>query len=98
VVVVQVTDNTYSPRSITINPGDTVRWEWGGPSTIHTVTARDGSWDSGTVFTGQGASFSRRFDIAGTYEYSCQAHSVCCLMRGSVRVGGGSPPPDPTYE
>jgi plastocyanin len=98
VIVVQVRDNTYEPRTVTISPGDTVRWVFSGPSTTHTVTARDGSFDSGAIFTGPGTSFERRFNTAGTYEYSCQAHSVCCLMRGSIRVGSNAPPPDPTYE
>lgn len=97
-VVVQIRDNSYDPKTVTINPGDTVRWVFSGSTLIHTVTARDGSFDSGAIFTAPGASYQRRFDTAGTYEYSCQAHSQCCLMRGSVRVGNHTPPPDPSYE
>jgi len=97
--IVQVNDDSYSPKSITIQPGDTVRWVLNGNSLVHTVTAKDGSFDSGSVFTSKGAMYEHRFDTKGTYEYACKVHGNCCLMRGSVLVGNdASPPPDPSYE
>jgi plastocyanin len=96
--VVQVKDDQYEPKSLTIEPGDTVRWVLSGSNTTHSVTSRDGSFDSGFVFTAAGATYERRFDNRGTVEYSCRSHSLCCLMRGSIKVGTSSPPPDPTYE
>jgi plastocyanin len=95
--IVQINDNSYDPQSITIQPGDTVRWVLNGNTTTHTVTAKNGSFDSGFIFTSKGMVYERRFDTKGTYEYSCQTHSVCCLMRGSVRVGNDAPDPEPTY-
>lgn len=98
-VVVQVNDDSYSPKSVTIQPGDTVRWVLNGNTLVHTVTAKDGSFDSGAVFTAKGAVYEHRFDAKGTFEYACKVHSNCCLMRGSVLVGSdASPPPDPSYE
>ena len=96
--IVQVKDNSYDPKTLTIQPGETVRWVLSGSSPDHTVTAKDGSFDSGTAFRTPGATFEHRFDTGGTFEYSCQAHSQCCLMRGSIKVGSNAPPPDPTYE
>jgi plastocyanin len=98
-VIVQVNDDSYSPKSITIQPGDTVRWVLNGNSFVHTVTAKDGSFDSGSIFTSKGAMYEHRFDAKGTFEYACKVHGNCCLMRGSVLVGSdASPPPDPSYE
>lgn len=97
-IVVQVKDNSYEPKSITIEPGDTVRWVFSGTDRTHTVTAVNSAFDSGAVFTASGATFERRFDAAGTWDYSCKAHKQCCLMQGSVRVGSGAPPPSPGYE
>lgn len=98
-VTVRVTDFSYDPRSITINPGDTVRWLLQGSDTTHTVTALDGSFDSGTVFTKAGDTFERRFTQENvTHNYSCKAHSDCCNMRGSIRVGEAAPPPNAGYE
>jgi plastocyanin len=96
--VIQVKDFSYEPRSLTIEPGDTVRWVFSGTDRTHTVTALNGTFDSGTVFTASGATFERRFDTVGTWDYSCQAHKQCCLMQGSVRVGSSAPPPTPGYE
>ncbi len=96
--VVQVRDFGYEPRSITIEPGDTVRWVLSGSDHTHTVTARNGDFNSGVVFTASGAMFERRFDQRGTWDYSCQAHRDCCQMQGSIRVGENSPLPSPGYE
>ena len=99
VVTIQVKENTYEPRSVTIQPGDTVRWVMAGSDPSHTVTARNGEFDSGTVFTGNGAAFERTFGTAGlTYEYSCKEHSDCCNMKGSIRVGDSAPRPSNDYE
>ncbi|HEX7182212.1 MAG TPA: plastocyanin/azurin family copper-binding protein [Thermoanaerobaculia bacterium] len=98
VVTVQVRDFNYEPSTVTVQPGDTVRWVFSGSDTNHTVTARNGAFNSGAVFTSQGATFERQFGSRGTFEYSCQAHSECCRMRGSVRVGSDAPPPSPGYE
>jgi plastocyanin len=97
-VIVEVRDNSYEPKSVTIEPGDTVRWVMAGSDATHTVTARDGSFNSGTTFTRSGATFERQFQISGrTIEYSCQAHADCCEMKGSVRVGRDAPDPVPGY-
>ncbi len=39
---------------------------------MHTVTADDGSWDSGDVQPG--ATWRRTFDRPGTYPYHCTPH------------------------
>jgi len=96
--IVQVRDFSYEPKSLTIEPGDTVRWVLGGSDHTHTVTARNGDFNSGVVFTSSGAMFERRFDQGGTWDYSCQAHKDCCGMQGSIRVGNNSPPPGVGYE
>ena len=49
--------------------------------TAHTVSASDGSFDSGTL--GSDARFETTFERAGTFAYFCQIHPT---MRGTVRV------------
>lgn len=98
-VVIQVKENSYEPKSVTIQPGDTVRWEMCGSDPTHTVTDAGGAFDSGTAFTAVGRTFERRFETRGlTYNYSCQAHGECCNMKGSIRVGDSAPTPDAGYE
>jgi hypothetical protein len=50
----------------------------------HTVTADDNSWTSGSL--APGASYSRTFNAAGTYNYHCIFHSG--IMSGTVAVTG----------
>ena len=100
VVTVDVVDDAYDPQSITIQPGDTVRWVFAGTHAGHTVTERNGAFDSGFVFESPGDTYERRFpdpDEGLTFEYSCVTHRDCCGMRGSVRVGNNAPPPSPGY-
>ncbi len=96
--IVTISDDSYSPKSLNIQPGETVRWVLNGNLTTHTVTAKDGSFDSGSVFTSKGAMYEHRFDTGGTFEYACKVHGSCCGMRGSVLVGSDAPPPDPSYQ
>ena len=50
---------------------------------MHTVTAADGSFDSG--FLNEGDTFSYTFDEPGEYEYFCSPHP---WMRAKVIVEG----------
>ena len=68
---VDIIDFDYSPGSVTVNVGDTVTWTQSGDEP-HTVTADDGSFDSGEM--GKGETFSMRFDSPGTYAYYCTLH------------------------
>lgn len=100
VVVVNVDDNFFDPRSVQIEPGQTVRWILRGRMTNHTTTEMDGVWDSGFVFTSSGATFEHTFgqaDDGKTFEYFCETHWTSDQMQGSVRVGENAPPPRPGY-
>lgn len=100
VVEINVDDNFFEPKRVTIEPGQTVRWILRGDETNHTATARDGEFDSGFTFTSEGATFEHTFDAADdgqTFEYRCNSHQACCEMQGSVRVGENAPDPDPGY-
>lgn len=77
---VTIADFSFSPASITISAGDTVSWTNQGPSE-HTVTADDGSFDSGNI--ADGAGFSRTYSSAGTFAYHCSIHDE---MKGTVVV------------
>jgi len=88
---------TFSPNTVNISVGDTVRWTWDGSG--HSVTS--GNCNSCTAY-GQycspndmncslgtlsniGTVYSHTFTAAGTYSYFCAAH--CSLgMTGTVNV------------
>ena len=68
---VRMAGSRFEPATLTIAPGSTVRW-FNDDSLPHTVTATDGSWDSGNL--APGGKFERRFDSPGTYAYLCRYH------------------------
>jgi plastocyanin len=97
-VTITVKDFAFSPQDVTINPGDSVRWVWAGPTLTHTVTAEDGTFDSGMVFTGPGTSYQVTFNQANqTINYHCATHWHTNGMQGAIKVGAGAPPPKPGY-
>lgn len=68
---VQITDSTFSPATLTIAVGDTVTWR-NADDRPHTVTSKDGAFDSGNLDEGVGYSFT--FTEPGTYTYLCEYH------------------------
>ena len=87
----------FSPSSVTISPGDTVRWTW--DSEFHSSTSGrpgmpNGLWNSGVLI--QGAVFTHTFNSVGTFQYYCTPHWACCNMVGTVMVVNASPTPTPT--
>ncbi len=84
-VQVSVLDYKFDPATVTVNAGDTVVWTNNG-AVAHTVTASDGSWDSGNLSPGQ--SFSHTFNSAGTVAYYCAFHGSASGsgMAGTVMI------------
>jgi len=68
------------PDSVTIIAGQSVLWT-NADSVPHTVTADDGSWDSGEI--AGGATFERRFVAPGVFSYHCRIHPA---MTGTIMV------------
>jgi hypothetical protein len=64
--------SAYTPKHVDVVAGQTVRWTQDSVRR-HTVTAADGSWDSG--FLVSGATYERAFPERGTYGYYCRLHA-----------------------
>jgi plastocyanin len=79
---VSIPGRSFSPASVTIAAGGTVRWT-NSDRDSHTVTADSGSFDSGILAAG--GTFSHTFSAAGTFAYHCEIHPD---MRGTVTVKG----------
>ncbi|MBI4334412.1 MAG: cupredoxin domain-containing protein [Chloroflexi bacterium] len=91
---VNISGFQFSPQALTVAAGTTVVWT-NLDAVSHTVTANDGSFDSGLI--GNGQSYSRTFTQAGSFTYRCGPHPT---MTGVVMVQGWTatptPPPPPT--
>ena len=98
---VSVANFAFTPRTVQIAPGDTVRWTFAGPDTDHTSTSDSGqaeTWESDPGVPSPnhlpGDTFPHTFTTPGQYGYFCRVHPY---MRGTVTVGatsgGGQQPP-----
>jgi plastocyanin len=79
-IPVSIGFDAVSPPHIDVLIGDTVTWTNDSVRT-HTVTADDGSFDSGRVIPSE--RFSHGFPAAGVAAYHCVIHP---FIRGDVRV------------
>ena len=70
-VTVTIKDSRFDSKNITVKAGTTVIWEMDA-NFPHTVTADDGSFDSGRL--GDGETFSFTFNTAGEFPYYCTFH------------------------
>ena len=84
---VSVTNNQFTPSSISVTPNATVTWQWNSGGEEHNVTFQDGP---ASPTQGSG-SFARTFTAAGSFPYLCTIHGAQG-MTGVVTVssGGGS--------
>jgi glucose/arabinose dehydrogenase len=87
----------FSPATVTIEPGDTIEWDW--YASFHSTTSGtpghpSGLWNSGVWNSGY--KFSYQFTNAGSFPYYCTVHGRCCMMIGAINVVAPSPTPTPT--
>jgi plastocyanin len=87
---VEVMDNFFEPRSITIHRGDRVVWLWKGDNAHNIVFTKvpKGASKRGADARRQGR-WSRRFVKRGYYKYVCTLHAG---QRGMIEVTRAQPP------
>ncbi|XP_017158739.1 PKHD1 like 1, tandem duplicate 1 [Poecilia reticulata] len=87
----------WSPSSLRVLVGDTVRWRWEAPAfqsvgyRVFSVSSPGGSqYEGGALNSGEAPTaegfFSYRFAVPGTYYYSSGYVGASILMQGVVRV------------
>jgi plastocyanin len=90
---IRAVDYAFQPTSLTVKAGTRVAFVNAGKAP-HTLTAKDGSFDSGIVAAG--GRWSHTFSTPGTFGFLCSVHPE---MVGTLRVTdatGSAPPPAPT--
>ena len=97
---VTIENFAFDPADLTVSVGDTVTWS-NDDSAAHTATADGGSFDTGTIASGNAKSVT--FSKAGTFTYHCSIHAT---MTGRIVVeaanggggggGGATTPPTDT--
>lgn len=87
---ITITSNStsFSPSTVTVDPGEPVCWSWSGTAADHNIKSDDASFASGQP--GNRGTFQVTLDTPGTYGYHCQVHGSPTLgMRGTIIVRGG---------
>ncbi len=92
-MVIGAYDDYFQPGTLNVQPGTTVRFVNYGRHT-HTVTSKDGRWDSGDLPPGY--SYSVTFVTPGTHYYYCRHHTKE-KMQGTIVVGRGGYGPSGGY-
>ncbi|MGN6557019.1 MAG: cupredoxin domain-containing protein [Solirubrobacterales bacterium] len=77
---VQIVEFSYEPDPVVVQAGGKVIWQ-NEDTAPHTVTADDGSFDTGIIDKGKLGSAT--FKEAGTFTYFCEVHPT---MHGTVEV------------
>ena len=75
-----ISNLSFQPADITTGKGSLIVWK-NNDAVSHTVTADDGSFNSGEIKAG--GSFDQRFDYIKTYSYSCSFHLE---MKGTIVI------------
>ena len=85
VISVDSTNLRFSPSSVTITEGDTVRFFWSGQALPHNAVESNGVFDSGDPARDVDYSFMFERGMAGTYEFVCEPHASAGMV-GQITV------------
>lgn len=83
---VKVKDDYYSPKSLSVSRGTTVKWVWANTSTAnrHDVVVKSGPEKFKSAKKRSG-SYSHKMSRSGTYKIYCTIHPTNMKMTLSVR-------------
>jgi len=89
-VQVAIQNFAFSPRTLTIAPGDTVVWTQ-KDSAPHTVTSDTSAWTASAELN-SGQTFAHTFTTAGTFPYHCAVHPnmTATIIVASSGASGGT--------
>ena len=83
IITVDSTNLRFSPSTVTINEGDSIRFFWDGQFLPHNAVEENGTFDSGDTATDEDYQFVFVFGLNGTFDYHCEPHrslGMICLL------------------
>ncbi len=69
--IIEISKFKFTPNSLQVRPGDTIKWV-NRDIVPHTATAKDKSWDSGTIVNGGSTRLAIKQDLR--FSYYCRFH------------------------
>lgn len=85
VVTVDSTNLRFSPSTVTISEGDTVRFFWSGQALPHNAVESSELFDSGEPNRAVDYSFTFEGGLNGSFEYVCEPHEAVGMV-GTIIV------------
>ena len=102
VVTVDSTSLRFSPSTVEMREGDTVRFFWADQALAHNAVANDGLFDSGDPERSVDYAFTFERGMNGTYTYVCEPHEglgmVGELVVTALPPEPGTSPPQPSED
>ena len=90
VITVDSTNLRFSPSSVSITEGDTVRFFWSGQALPHNAVENNGVFDSGEPARAVDYSFTFERGMNGTYDFVCEPHASAGMV-GQIVVEPAPP-------
>ncbi|MGH2634522.1 MAG: cupredoxin domain-containing protein [Tepidiformaceae bacterium] len=82
--VVTISDNKFTPSSLTVPAGTTVVWNWTGENSHAVLGTFDSTAVKSPTHKGSGT-FSYTFTTPGTYAYQCAIHGAAMAAKVVVK-------------
>jgi plastocyanin len=76
IITVDSTNLRFSPSSVTVVEGDTVRFFWSGQALPHNAVESNEIFDSGEPQRDVDYSFTFEIGMNGTYDFVCEPHAA----------------------
>ncbi|MGY8669772.1 MAG: plastocyanin/azurin family copper-binding protein [Candidatus Poseidoniales archaeon] len=97
IITVDSTNLRFSPSTVTINEGDTIRFFWDGQFLPHNAVEENETFDSGDTASDEDYPFVFVFGLNGTFDYHCEPHRSLGMV-GQIIVNPLPPAENNTTE
>ena len=97
IITVDSTNLRFSPSTVTINEGDSIRFFWDGQFLPHNAVEENETFDSGDTATDEDYQFVFVFGLNGTFDYHCEPHRSLGMI-GQIIVNPLPPAENNTTE
>lgn len=93
IISVDSTNLRFSPSSVTVTEGETVRFFWSGQALPHNAVEANGVFDSGEPDRNVDYVFTFELGMNGTYDFVCEPHAALGMVGQIIVEPAPTPPP-----